>query len=334
MRNTRYCPNPNCSSKADDKGGFSRVGFKTDSKKDPYFCPHCKTELTAYVADPNPTTPAPAAADAKKNGGKKMKKEKKVITETNLMVIMATIFGGIILLVLIIILIWGGSLFIMDHIRGGNNTNLDGAAATTDVTDTTSVTDTTAADKTNSNDYQVGEPADAKDINNDVWNQPYSDAVMVGIDGTTSVYTQSGKDGSTTLSGTIPAGWALVVDSLDLNVNGESFVDGNLLVIINDSKTDKDISGYKISYFNGGAQLIPVPGLQNLLDNNIALKFARGDWNKDTNKWSYSPWALANLWIPEGYVYNPLKLTYESDTYPNRDLATDTDSNTSGAVNK
>lgn len=184
---------------------------------------------------------------------------------------------------------------------------------------------------TNSSNYQVGEPADIKDINNDVWNQPYSDAVMVGTDGTTSVYTQSGKDGSTTLTGMIPSKVALVVDSYNLTVNGKSYTNGNLLVIVNDSTTDKIIDNYGISYTNGCAQLISTSNLQKLLDENIAVKFSRGDWNKTTKQWSYSPWALNNTWIPKSYIYTPLKLTYKSDTYPNKDLATDTSVNTSGA---
>lgn len=199
-------------------------------------------------------------------------------------------------------------------------------------TSTSNTTDETSI--TVAPDYYVGVPANADDINNNVWNQPYADAVMVGTDGTTSVYTQSGKDGSSELSGLLPVNVALVIDSYNLTVNGKSYTNGNLLVIVNDSDTEKDIANYGISYTNGAAQLISTSNLQKLLDSNIAVKFSRGDWSKEKNQWSYSPWALNNLWIPEGYTYTPLKLDYESDTYPNRDLATDTSVNTSGATTK
>lgn len=247
------------------------------------------------------------------------KEEKKM----KVLKVIGFILGSVVILAIAIIIIWAGALFIMDHSRG--NDTIVPAATTTLPTETTTIVDDA--------DYQVGEPADAKDINNDVWNQPYSDAVMVDGNGT-SIYTQSGKDGSTILSGNLPSNVALVVDSYNLTVNGKSYTNGNLLVIVNDSMTtDKDIANYSISYTNGCAQLISVSNLQNLLDNNIALKFARGDWNTDTNQWSYAPWALTNIWLPESgeYTYNPLELTYESDTYPNRDLSPDYDVNTSGA---
>jgi len=304
---------------------------------DSLFCKKCGALMDPN--DPNnplySNQPAPATAGAIDDSDSEEliffdeENEKKENKTMKVLRIIGYILGLVIAIAIATILIWAGILFIMDKNHGSNDASLDGAAA--DVTAVETTTDATAAAKFNSSDYQVGEPANADDINPDVWNQPYSDAVMVGIDGTTSVYTQSGKDGSTTLSGTIPTDWVLIVDSLDLNVNGESFIDGNLLVIINDSKTDKDISGYGISYFNGGSQLTPISNLQNLLDSNIAVKFARGDWNKEIKQWSYSPWALANIWLPDGYTYNPLKLDYASDTYPNKDNATDTSVNTSGA---
>jgi len=261
------------------------------------------------------TEEIPAEADNKEE--KKMKVLK----------VIGFILGSVVILAIAIIIIWGGALFIMNNTRG-NDTIVPAATTTTLPTETTTIVDDA--------DYQVGEPANASDINESVWNEPYADAVMVDANGT-SIYTQSGKDDSTTLSGTLPSGVALVIDSYNLTVNGKDYTDGNLLVIVNDSMTtDKDITNYGISYTNGCAQLISISNLQVLLDENISVKFARGDWNKDTNKWSYAPWALTNIWLPESgeYTYTMLTLTYDTDTYPNRDLATDTDVNTSGAVNK
>lgn len=263
-------------------------------------------------------TTAPATAGANPKGEKKMKNEKKHYNIGD--IIITTLFGLLITAAIVAI------VFLTLKIIA--TTPKAAAIIPASVTDTT---DATTAAGNNSSNYQVGEPADASDINNGVWNQPYADAIMVGTDGTTSVYTQSGKDGSTTLSGKIPANVALVVDSYNLTVNRDPYTNGNLLVIVNDGKTEKDIINYGISYTNGCAQLISVSNLQTLLDENIAVKFARGDWDKDTNKWSYSPWALENLWIPTGYTYNPLTLTYVTDTYPNKDNATDTSVNTSGA---
>lgn len=52
-RKWRQCPNRKCPSKQDKDGGFTKVGFKTDSKKDPYYCPHCRKKLPPYVPDPD-----------------------------------------------------------------------------------------------------------------------------------------------------------------------------------------------------------------------------------------------------------------------------------------
>jgi hypothetical protein len=59
MKYYRTCPNPTCPSKKDKSGDYSLVGFKTDSVKDPYFCPRCKETLPEYVF-PTPVTPVPA----------------------------------------------------------------------------------------------------------------------------------------------------------------------------------------------------------------------------------------------------------------------------------
>lgn len=279
----------------------SRCGLPTSNIASRY-CARCGSSKFVSAPDGNGFIKTP-----KKEGKKPMKKTVQII-----LMILGVIF-------VIALLFFGGWL-------------LRGCTATPVVTIASETTAPTPAPiAAPDSNYQVGEPANADDINNGVWNQPYSDAIMV--DGTTSVYTQSGKDGSTTLSGTLPSEVALVVDSYSLTVNGKSYTGGNLLVIVNDTVIDKDIANYGISYVDGCAQLISTSNLQTLLDDNIALKFARGDWNSEKDQWSYSPWALTNLWIPEGYTYNPLTLTYDTDTYPNRDLATDTNVNTSGNAN-
>lgn len=175
--------------------------------------------------------------------------------------------------------------------------------------------------------FSLGEPANAEDVKSSVWNEPLEDGVMVDAYGTT-VYTQSGKDGSTLLKGQIPEGQALVLDSFTLfkKTNGvtESYSNGNLMVIVG----PLDLNSNPIGYTDGAAQMVSVTSLQKFIDNNIALKFARGDWSAEKNQWSYQPWALTNFWLPDGYTYNDLDLTYDTDTYPNRDKATDMTVNT------
>lgn len=81
MRDTRFCQNPNCPSKKDTKGGFTKVGFKTDSKSNPYYCPHCQTALPDYVT---PTSEPVTEEESfkplgfgRKKGERKMKNGKK-----------------------------------------------------------------------------------------------------------------------------------------------------------------------------------------------------------------------------------------------------------------
>lgn len=66
MKHYRTCPNPTCPSKKDKSGDYSLVGFKTDSVKDPYFCPRCKETLPEYIFpeaavtnNPTPVIPTP-----------------------------------------------------------------------------------------------------------------------------------------------------------------------------------------------------------------------------------------------------------------------------------
>jgi hypothetical protein len=204
------------------------------------------------------------------------------------------------------------------------------SASTSTITTTTTPTATSVAVATtpstttvsDDNVFSLGKPANPTDVDPKIWNKPMSDGVMITSDGIV-YYVQSGKNGSKTLKGKIPEGAYLVLDAFTISktTNGkiESFTNGNLYIIV--GPLDLDVN--PINYVDGCAQYIGKDGLQNLLDNNIAVKFARGDWSKKKNQWSYRPWALTNFWLPDGYKFNKLTLTYQTDTYPNRDNPTD-----------
>lgn len=165
--------------------------------------------------------------------------------------------------------------------------------------------------------FSLGKPSDPKDVDPTVWKQPLKGAVM--IDGNGIVYyTQSGKNDSKLLKGQIPAGQTLVLDSYALSkqVNDklESYSGGNLLVVVGPLDLDKN----PISYTDGAAQMIGTIELQNFLDENVWVKFSRGDSLSDHSAWSYKPWALSNIWLPEGYTFKKLGLTAKTDTYPNK----------------
>lgn len=173
-------------------------------------------------------------------------------------------------------------------------------------------------------DYGLGEPANPNDdVNPNLWNEPQSSGVMITTTGDV-YYEQSGKPNVRNLYGTIPEGQALVLDSyllwqaIDENGTVKDYPLGNILVILG----PKNLDNYHISYKDGAAQLCGIDQLQNLLDSNISVKMARGDWDFSKNQWSYSHWADANLWIPNGYVYHRLVLTYKTDTYPGKNTPT------------
>lgn len=135
-------------------------------------------------------------------------------------------------------------------------------------------------------------------------------------------YTQSGENNAKTLHGIITEGQALVLDAYTLekviNSKYKTYTGGNLYVITGPLNLDKN----PITYVDGCAQLIDTSQIQAFLDNNIAVKFARGDWNKMRNCWSYKPWALTNFWLPDGIKYNKITLNSTTDTYPNKDIDT------------
>jgi len=261
-------------------------------------------------------TPAPATAGAIDPGGKKKMKKDKKTNRNSILKVIGYILALVIALVLATVIIWTCILFIMDKNHGNDTSNLDAAAATD--TDTTAAT-TIAAD---ARSFSLGVPADIDTVDPSVWNEPMQDAVMVDGNGTT-VYTQSGKDGSVLLKGQIPDGQALVLDSYALskvvNDKTESYSGGCILVLVGPF----DLDSNPISYTDGAAQMIGVTSLQSFLDSNVAVKFARGDWSTEKNQWSYEPWALIHVWTPTGYEFNQLVLTYENDIYPNKTTATD-----------
>jgi len=255
----------------------------------------------------------------KKKGGKKMKKDKK--TGNNVLKTLVYILGCVIALALATVVIWAGILFIMDKNHGNDIATLDGAAATDVIIDKTA-DETDATTAANGNSFSLGVPADIDTVDPSVWNEPMQEGVLVDANGTT-VYTQSGKDGSVLLKGKIPDGQALVLDSyaMSMETNGktESYSGGNILVLVGPF----DLDSNPISYTDGAAQSIGITSLQDFLDENVAVKFARGDWNLEKDQWSYEPWALNNVFTPDGYEFHQLVLTYETDNYPNKTTATD-----------
>jgi hypothetical protein len=147
-----------------------------------------------------------------------------------------------------------------------------------------------------------------------LWDDYYKCGVQVTDDTANDVwYVQSGKKGQVTLHGFVKEDEILVIDTYILYKDGHKYSGGSLLMLRGPLNLEK----YKITIKDGAAQLVDPLHAQELLDYNIAVKFARGNFNQDTGKFSYKPWALkkSQIWTLD-YTYHLLKLSEKTDNYP------------------
>ena len=170
----------------------------------------------------------------------------------------------------------------------------------------------TAADNsTASNTMALNERTSLDPLDMPLWNDYYKSGVQVtDSDSDTVWYAQSGKDGTNRLWGNITKEQILVLDCYTLVKDGVSYDKGNLLML----RGPVDFNQYEIYYTDGAVQIVDPNHAQELLDYNIAVKFARGDWDKNKEQFSYKPWALARTWTLD-YTYHPLKLSVKTDNY-------------------
>ncbi|MDP3013083.1 MAG: hypothetical protein Q8M92_02490 [Candidatus Subteraquimicrobiales bacterium] len=140
-------------------------------------------------------------------------------------------------------------------------------------------------------------PADA---NEDVYKLPYESGTITDQQGN-GIYTQSGKDGSAKLNGVIPENAWLQIDSYILWKNGQKFTGGNLIVVAGPI----DLAVANVEFKDGGANLV-TGDLQAFLDDNVWGKFCRGNIATDGVSFTYKPWALKNIQLPEGITFKSL----------------------------
>lgn len=165
-----------------------------------------------------------------------------------------------------------------------------------------------------SNDMALNESTSVEPLKNPLWDDYHKTGVQISNDQNNTVwYVQSSKEGTMTLKGSVPKGQILVVDAYTMVKSGTEYTGGCLLLL----RGPIDLDTYEITITNGAAQLVDANHVQELLDYNIAVKFARGDWSDKKGEFTYQPWALAHVWVLD-YTYNSLvgKLTVENDDYP------------------
>lgn len=210
------------------------------------------------------------------------------------------------------------TLLIIGCVALANNL-ADKQTVVSEVSDPTDVVTQEPVVTTAPEEFSLYKPADVEDVDQEVWNKPYEDGVMVTGEGLV-YYAQTGKDDAKLIKGNVPDGQALVIDAFALSktFNGktESMSGGCILVVVG----PLDLDANPINITDGAAQTIGIDSLQNLLDTNIAVKFARGNRLADNSAWSYQPWALenSNIVLPDGYKFNKLTLTEKTDTYPSK----------------
>lgn len=146
----------------------------------------------------------------------------------------------------------------------------------------------------------LGQPP--ADVNEGVYKLPYEAGTITDDQGN-GIYTQSGKDGSAELHGTIPANAWLQIDSYILWKNGTKYTGGNLIVVA--GPIDLDVAD--VSFKDGGANLV-TGDLQAFLDDNVWGKFCRGNIAADGKSFTYKPWALKNIQLPAGFTFKSLDL--------------------------
>jgi hypothetical protein len=269
------------------------------------FCPQCQAPLNPeeyqkWLEAGNkpmlngwvpPVPPASNKPDKPENEGgeNSMKPNDKIIAAAILiLVVMFAVIG---------IMVTYNSLFN----RNTAPTNQVAAAAD-------SLNSTDNADKT----MALNEKTSLDPLDMPLWDEYYKAGVQVTDSGDVW-YAQSGKDGTNRLQGRITKDQILVLDCYTLIKEGTKYDGGNLLML----RGPVDFDNYEIYYNDGAAQLVDPDHAQELLDYNIAVKFARGDWDSKKNQFSYKRWALTNLWTLD-YDYHTLvgKLNAANDTYP------------------
>lgn len=163
-----------------------------------------------------------------------------------------------------------------------------------------------------SDDMALNEKTSLDPLDMPLWDDYYKAGVQVTESGDVW-YAQSGKNGTNRLYGSITKDQILVLDCYTLVKDGTTWDNGNLLML----RGPVNFDNYEIYYTNGAPQIVDPDHAQELLDYNIAVKFARGDWNEDKDQFSYKPWALAHTWTLD-YTYHSLvgKLNATNDNYP------------------
>jgi hypothetical protein len=143
-------------------------------------------------------------------------------------------------------------------------------------------------------------PAPGENVDPLIYKKPYEAGTITDNQGN-GIWTQSGKNGSAELRGTIPADAYLEVDSYILWKGDQTFTGGNLIVVAG----PLDLAVANVSYKDGGANLVR-GDLQAFLDDNVWGKFCRGNIAPDGKSFTYVPWALKNIQLPAGFSFKPL----------------------------
>ena len=131
-----------------------------------------------------------------------------------------------------------------------------------------------------------------------VWNLPHEEGQMT-LDGSV-VYDQTSKEGEHTVTGEIYEGQSLVVIAYRATLpDGQLFDQGILFVIDGPA----DLYKYPFTYRDGAATLVSTgTGVQSKL-NSVYVDVCRGDRLPDNSAWSYSPWALSNVFLSDEYAF-------------------------------
>jgi hypothetical protein len=150
--------------------------------------------------------------------------------------------------------------------------------------------------------------------NQHLWNLPYEEGEMTEAGRVN--YVQSSKEGERWVYGYVGAEQNLVVTAYStIFPDGQEFTNGIVYVI----QGPFDLDRYPLFIKDGAATLVGKNATQAKLDS-MFVDFCRGDRNSTNTAWTYNPWALAHVMLPEGFFFLDVPgdcFDAAHDTWPN-----------------
>lgn len=128
------------------------------------------------------------------------------------------------------------------------------------------------------------------------WNKPMESGQMTTLGLVT--YTQTGKPGEQTVTGYVGEGQNLVVTAYRSVLPDGELYDNGIVYIVSGPF---DLNEYPLTIVDGAATLVAKGDATQAKIDSMWVDFCRGDRTEDGSAWTYRPWALSNVFLPDDY---------------------------------